>query len=131
MFAFAGIEKPEDETIFKKPRLIEHKNTRFKSDPFKNDVSRAALAQAASESKAFKGEKVGHDGKAIIPHESPRVGGYGFVATPSPMPGWSGFFYIFAAGNVTGSCPQLFSRSVPFNKLQVNIRSVLALFFIT
>ncbi|KAJ1074058.1 hypothetical protein K5549_015557 [Capra hircus] len=31
--------------------------------------------------------KVGPDGKELIPHESPRVGGFGFVATPSPAPG--------------------------------------------
>jgi len=83
---FVGINDPND-GVFKKPRLIEHKNTRFASDPFSNDASKAALAQAASESKVFKGEKVGPDGKSIIPMESPRVGGYGFVATPSPMPG--------------------------------------------
>uniref|UniRef100_F6PX95 Ess-2 splicing factor homolog n=1 Tax=Bos taurus TaxID=9913 RepID=F6PX95_BOVIN len=33
--------------------------------------------------------KVGPDGKELIPHESPRVGGFGFVATPSPAPGVS------------------------------------------
>lgn len=31
--------------------------------------------------------KVGPDGKELIPQESPRVGGFGFVATPSPAPG--------------------------------------------
>lgn len=31
--------------------------------------------------------KVGPDGKELIPQDSPRVGGFGFVATPSPAPG--------------------------------------------
>lgn len=31
--------------------------------------------------------KVGPDGKELIPQESPRVGCFGFVATPSPAPG--------------------------------------------
>ncbi|XP_032459429.1 splicing factor ESS-2 homolog isoform X3 [Phocoena sinus] len=31
--------------------------------------------------------KVGPDGKELIPQESPRVGGFGFIATPSPAPG--------------------------------------------
>lgn len=30
---------------------------------------------------------MGPDGKELIPQESPRVGGFGFVATPSPAPG--------------------------------------------
>lgn len=30
---------------------------------------------------------MGPDGKELIPQESPKVNGYGFVATPSPAPG--------------------------------------------
>lgn len=35
----------------------------------------------------YKQGKVGPDGKELIPQESPKVNGYGFVATPSPAPG--------------------------------------------
>jgi protein DGCR14 len=31
--------------------------------------------------------KIGHDGKEILPSESPQVNGYGFMGTPSPAPG--------------------------------------------
>ena len=31
--------------------------------------------------------KIGHDGKELMPEQSPQVNGYGFVATPSPAPG--------------------------------------------
>lgn len=30
---------------------------------------------------------MGPDGKELIPQDSPKVNGYGFVATPSPAPG--------------------------------------------
>ena len=83
---FTGLEKTDDE-IFKKPLLIKHENTRFKDDPFKDGLVRTKLSQKMNESKSTAGEKIGHDGKSVIPQESPRVGGYGFVATPSPMPG--------------------------------------------
>nr|CAB3237496.1 protein DGCR14 [Phallusia mammillata] len=87
MYYPEGIDNPNDTAIFKKPRVIEHKNTRFANDPFKNSNCHAKIALAASESKLLSGEKVGHDGKSLIPQESPRVAGFGFVATPSPMPG--------------------------------------------
>ncbi|XP_078495438.1 splicing factor ESS-2 homolog [Ciona intestinalis] len=74
-----------EDSLFKKPRLIKHENTRFTDHPFKNASDQARLA--ASESRVVDPERVGHDGRSIVPHESPRVGGYGFVATPSPMPG--------------------------------------------
>ncbi|CAK8677924.1 unnamed protein product [Clavelina lepadiformis] len=86
MYYPEGIEN-EDDGVFKKPRLINHENTRFHDDPFKNTLHQAKLAQSAKEQNNLMGERVGHDGKSVIPQESPRVGGYGFVATPSPMPG--------------------------------------------
>lgn len=30
---------------------------------------------------------MGPDGKDLLPHESPKVNGYGYVGTPSPAPG--------------------------------------------
>lgn len=43
----------------------------------------------------YKQGKVGPDGKELIPQESPKVNGYGFVATPSPAPGKKVFFLLF------------------------------------
>nr|XP_039247947.1 splicing factor ESS-2 homolog [Styela clava] len=78
---------PNDD-VFKKPYEITHSNTRFANDPFKNTLDRTKLVEAAAENARFGvGERVGHDGKAIIPNASPAVNGYGFVATPSPAPG--------------------------------------------
>jgi len=83
---FTGLENTGNE-VFKKPRIIKHENTRFKDDPFKDGLVQTKLAQKINENKNAAGEKIGHDGKSVIPQESPRVRGYGFVATPSPMPG--------------------------------------------
>lgn len=52
-------------------------------------LSRSQLQQAAALNAQHKQGKVGPDGKELIPQESPRVGGFGFVATPSPAPGVS------------------------------------------
>ncbi|XP_039627796.1 splicing factor ESS-2 homolog isoform X1 [Polypterus senegalus] len=77
----------DEENIFKKPRIVMHKNTRFQTDPFSKALSKSQLQQAAALNAQFKQGKVGPDGKELIPQESPKVNGYGFVATPSPAPG--------------------------------------------
>ncbi|KAM4827742.1 splicing factor ESS-2 homolog [Thomomys bottae] len=78
---------PDEDQLFKKPRQVVHKNTRFLRDPFSQALSRSQLQQAAALNAQHKQGKVGPDGKELIPQESPRVGGFGFVATPSPAPG--------------------------------------------
>ncbi|XP_058512765.1 splicing factor ESS-2 homolog isoform X1 [Ochotona princeps] len=78
---------PDEEQLFKKPRQVVHKNTRFLRDPFSQALSRSQLQQAAALNAQHKQGKVGPDGKELIPQESPRVAGFGFVATPSPAPG--------------------------------------------
>ncbi|XP_061025169.1 splicing factor ESS-2 homolog isoform X1 [Eubalaena glacialis] len=78
---------PDEEQLFKKPRQVVHKNTRFLRDPFSQALSRSQLQQAAALNAQHKQGKVGPDGKELIPQESPRVGGFGFIATPSPAPG--------------------------------------------
>lgn len=86
MYYPEGVE--DDDKLFKKPLEIVHTNTRFQRDPFKDALDRSKLVEAAAENAKFiVGEKVGHDGKAILPQASPSVNGYGFLATPSPAPG--------------------------------------------
>ncbi|XP_023664202.1 splicing factor ESS-2 homolog isoform X1 [Paramormyrops kingsleyae] len=77
----------DDDAVFKKPREVVHKNTRFVGDPFSRALNKSQLQQAAALNAQFKQGKVGPDGKELIPHESPKVNGFGFVGTPSPAPG--------------------------------------------
>ena len=44
-------------------------------------------AQSAAAQVQLKLGKIGHDGKELMPEQSPQINGYGFVATPSPAPG--------------------------------------------
>ncbi|KYO25483.1 protein DGCR14 [Alligator mississippiensis] len=85
MYYPAGV--PDEEDVFKKPREVVHRNTRFLKDPFSQALSKSQLQQAAALNAQYKQGKVGPDGKELIPQESPKVNGYGFVATPSPVPG--------------------------------------------
>lgn len=43
---FIGV--PDEEQLFKKPRQVVHKNTRFLRDPFSQALSRSQLQQAAA-----------------------------------------------------------------------------------
>ncbi|KAM6155711.1 LOW QUALITY PROTEIN: splicing factor ESS-2 homolog [Rhynchocyon petersi] len=78
---------PDEEELFKKPCQVVHKNTHFLRDPFSQALSRSQLQQAAALNAQHKQGNVGPDGKELIPQESPKVGRFGFGATPSPAPG--------------------------------------------
>lgn len=77
----------DDDALFKKPREVVHKNTRFTGDPFSKALNKSQIQQAAALNAQFKQGKVGPDGKELIPHDSPGVNGYGYERTPSPAPG--------------------------------------------
>ncbi|KAG5834892.1 hypothetical protein ANANG_G00266380 [Anguilla anguilla] len=77
----------DEEAVFKKPRDVLHKNTRFQGDPFSKALNKSQLQQAAALNAQFKQGKVGPDGKELTAHDSPKVNGYGFEGTPSPAPG--------------------------------------------
>uniref|UniRef100_A0A8C5HIX3 Ess-2 splicing factor homolog n=1 Tax=Gouania willdenowi TaxID=441366 RepID=A0A8C5HIX3_GOUWI len=79
----------DDDAIFKKPREVVHKNTRFTSDPFSKALNKSQIQQAAALNAMFKQGKVGPDGKELLAHDSPTVNGYGYERTPSPAPGVS------------------------------------------
>lgn len=85
MYYPEGVE--DDDAVFKKPREVMHKNTRFLGDPFSKALNKTQIQQAAALNAQYKQGKVGPDGKDLLPHESPKVNGYGYVATPSPAPG--------------------------------------------
>ncbi|XP_026996962.1 splicing factor ESS-2 homolog [Tachysurus fulvidraco] len=80
-------EGVKDDTMFKKPREVLYKNTRFDVDPFCKALNKSQIQQAAALNAQFKLGKVGPDGKELLPHESPKVNGYGFEGAPSPAPG--------------------------------------------
>lgn len=46
LLAFQGV--PDEEDVFKKPREVVHRNTRFVKDPFSQAVSKSQLQQAAA-----------------------------------------------------------------------------------
>ncbi|KAJ8286503.1 hypothetical protein GJAV_G00039930 [Gymnothorax javanicus] len=77
----------DEEAVFKKPRDVLHKNTRFLGDPFSKALNKSQLQQAAALNAQFKQGKVGPDGKELTAQDSPKVNGYGFEGTPSPAPG--------------------------------------------
>lgn len=79
-------EGVKDDNVFKKPS-VEYKNTRFNEDPFCKALNKSQIQQAAALNAQFKLGKVGPDGKELLPHESPKVNGYGFEGAPSPAPG--------------------------------------------
>ena len=88
LYILTGVAESSEEKIKKQKEVeIVHSNTRLTSDPFSNVHEKTSMAQAASNQALKNKGRIGADGKEIMPSESPKVNGYGFVATPSPAPG--------------------------------------------
>lgn len=92
MYIPDGVEQSTKELVQKatKGREIVHSNTRL-SREFLRKREAALQAMAAGEegesSHKAKSDKVGVDGKTLVPGETPSVNGYKFVATPQIHPG--------------------------------------------
>lgn len=85
-----GVDASAQEKIegkYTKRQEIQHVNSRFKRDPFPDECCDGKLAAAAASHLASKQGKIGVDGQLQGASETPRVNGFGFVATPSPAPG--------------------------------------------
>jgi len=85
-----GVEASAQEKIegkYRKRQEIRHENSRFNKDPFPDESCDGKLAAAAATRLAAKQGKIGVDGHVQGASETPKVNGYGFVATPSPAPG--------------------------------------------
>ena len=92
MYIPEGVEESVKEKVenASKGREVVHANTRLSRDFLKK--TQVALLKAAGGTEASgKGQgsndKIGIDGKTFGPAESPKVNGYGFVATPQIHPG--------------------------------------------
>lgn len=85
-----GVDASVQEKIegkYTKRQEIMHANSRFNKDPFPDEACDDKLAAAAATRLAAQHGKVGVDGLEQGNNETPKVKGYGFVATPSPAPG--------------------------------------------
>ncbi|XP_015787367.1 splicing factor ESS-2 homolog [Tetranychus urticae] len=108
-----------------------HENTRFKKNPFNENLSESVLAEAALVASQEKTGKIGIDGKELI-NNVPKVGGYSFVPlTPSPAPGVTNT-PLMTWGQIEGTpysldgseTPLLTSSSLPSGTPQFRIPDV-------
>ncbi|ESO97551.1 hypothetical protein LOTGIDRAFT_72520, partial [Lottia gigantea] len=70
-----------------KAQEIVHENTRFYANPHDMKKNKQIMQQAAVNKALSNQGKIGHDGKELTANQTPKINGYGFVATPSPAPG--------------------------------------------
>ena len=90
MYCPDGVDASAQEKIdgkYRKRQEIVHTNSRFTKDPFPDVSCDDKLAAAAAARLAAQQGKIGVDGLVQGASETPRVNGFSFVATPSPVPG--------------------------------------------
>ena len=90
MYIPDGVEDSLSEKLAKgEQRVIRHVNTRLPREFLKQQLAAArgeAQGKGDTTGQAAK-DKVGVDGKLVVPSESPQVNGYGFMTTPQIHPG--------------------------------------------
>ena len=94
MYIPDGVEDSLSEKLAKgEQRVIRHANTRLPREFLKQQLAVArGETQGKGDMPQAAREKVGVDGKLVVPSDSPQVNGYGFMATPQIHPGewvWS------------------------------------------
>ncbi len=73
--------------MLKKKKEINYSATRLVECPFNEEQNKETIQSLAQlQVRSLEG-KIGVDGKELSLSETPNVNGYGFVKTPSPMPG--------------------------------------------
>ena len=88
-----GVDLTQDEKLLmlKKKKEINYTGTRFQENPFNEEQNKETIQTLAQSQVRVLDGKIGIDGKELS-SETPQVNGYGFVKTPSPMPGL--FFFL-------------------------------------
>lgn len=89
MYIPEGVDDTLDERVAKgNQRVIHHVNTRLPREFLKQQLlSARGETQGKGDTSQAAKEKVGIDGKLVLPSESPQVNGYGFMTTPQIHPG--------------------------------------------
>ena len=118
-------------------RAIQLGNTRFDADPFTLSTDGSGRLTTPARPNVLARTQIDIDGREVKRLESPQVGGYGFMVTPSPMPGahgdespmmtWGqieGTPFCLDAGNET---PHPMSSGPSFKIIETPFRERLAL----
>ncbi|KAK0093403.1 hypothetical protein PV326_013593 [Microctonus aethiopoides] len=89
MYIPDGVELMADEKVemAKKKQEVVHSNTRLNGNPFNDKQNKEVICELAKTQSKVNDGKIGVDGKEVIRNSTPRVRGFSFVATPSPIPG--------------------------------------------
>nr|XP_022906456.1 protein DGCR14 homolog [Onthophagus taurus]XP_022906457.1 protein DGCR14 homolog [Onthophagus taurus] len=88
MYVPDGVDltKEEELKVLKNRQEINYNNTRLKSNPFNDSQSKEVICELAKTQAKVLDGKIGVDGKELITN-SPKLGGYSFLRSPSPCPG--------------------------------------------
>ncbi|EEB20233.1 es2 protein, putative [Pediculus humanus corporis] len=89
MYVPEGVDLTVEEKneMMRKKHEIVHENTRLTKNPFDEQQNKDVIHELAMNQARTQEGKIGVDGKIVTCVETPKVNGFSFVRTPSPMPG--------------------------------------------
>ncbi|XP_050300399.1 splicing factor ESS-2 homolog [Anthonomus grandis grandis] len=119
MFNPEGVDltKERELEINKHRHEIVYSNTRLKVNPFNEVQSKETINELAKTQAKVLDGKIGVDGKELLKPETPKIGGFSLVRTPSPSPSVLGT-PLMTWGEIEGTPFRLDGSDTPLPKSQ-------------
>ncbi|KAJ8949201.1 hypothetical protein NQ318_021694 [Aromia moschata] len=119
MYTPDGVEltQEEERELNKRRHEVVYSNTRLVVNPFNEVQSKETINELAKTQAKVLDGKIGIDGKEILKPETPKVGGFSFVRSPSPSPSILGS-PLMTWGEIEGTPFRLDGSDTPLPRSQ-------------
>ncbi|CAG9770880.1 unnamed protein product [Ceutorhynchus assimilis] len=112
-----ALTKEQELKILQNKQEISHDNTRLIINPFNEFQNKETINELAKNQAKILDGKIGVDGKEMLKPETPKIGGFSLVRTPSPSPSVLGT-PLMTWGEIEGTPFRLDGSDTPLPRSQ-------------
>ncbi|KAF7281586.1 hypothetical protein GWI33_004507 [Rhynchophorus ferrugineus] len=111
------LTKEQELELLSNRQQITYENTRLRLNPFNDLRSKETINELAKTQAKVLDGKIGVDGKELLKPETPNIGGYSFIRSPSPSPSLLGS-PLMTWGEIEGTPFRLDGSDTPISRSQ-------------
>ncbi|KAJ8917401.1 hypothetical protein NQ315_002425 [Exocentrus adspersus] len=112
-----SLTEAEQQELNSKRHEVVYLNTRLSVNPFNDVQSKETINELAKTQAKVLDGKIGVDGKELLKVDTPKIGGFGFVRSPSPSPSLLGS-PLMTWGQIEGTPFRLDGSDTPLSRAQ-------------